>query len=76
MSRFAPELMVNNETVRRLSAVRHRGSVRAMIDLRETIDNLAHGFLAANYPEATTIAEALGPICLVRPSRRCGLGMS
>jgi len=31
-----------------------------MIDLRETINNLARGFLAANYPDATTIAAALG----------------
>jgi hypothetical protein len=30
-----------------------------MIDLRETISNLARGFLAANYPDEATIAETL-----------------
>jgi len=30
-----------------------------MIDLRETISNLARGFLAADYPNSATIAEAL-----------------
>jgi hypothetical protein len=50
---------LSKEIVSRLKRRPDKGSGRAMIDLRDTINNLARGFLATNYPEATTIAEAL-----------------